>query len=231
MIRQPDYWQEDMGLAFVKDKRNDGYNKLRDLALAGRLVVKDITHGGTLPFAENVIMYFQEKFPNRRVVYILDNIHKLRDYDGKDERVRFKAISEACKNLALRRHIVFMGSVEYTKLPPNTKPTNNNVAESVQFEYDTNFMCHVYNEVGDSPENFTVCHKDVDWRGDSVYLPRVELIAGKNKITEVKRSIFLDFYPAASDYRYVSHETVVRDAQAMKQQRKQDSTGDDPWKE
>jgi len=234
MVRQPNYWQNEMGIPFVIDKRNEGYIKLRDLALQSKLVVKDITHGGTLPFAENLITYFQEKYPGRRIIYILDNIHKLRDYDGKDERVRFKAISEACKNLALRKHVVFMGSVEYTKLPPSTKPSNTNVAESVQFEYDTNFLCHVYNEVSDTPDQFTVCHRDVDWRGDAIYLPRVELIVGKNKITEQKRSIFLDFFPAASDYRYVSHDTVVRDAQNMKAQRKADRIQDeagDPWKE
>jgi len=88
--------------------------------------------------------------------------------------------------------------------------------------------------VSDTPDQFTVCHRDVDWRGDAIYLPRVELIVGKNKITEQKRSIFLDFFPAASDYRYVSHDTVVRDAQNMKAQRKADRIQDeagDPWKE
>jgi DNA primase catalytic core len=234
MIRQPHYWQEEMGLPFVIDKREIGYQKVRELAHQAKLVVKDVSHGSTLPFAENLIVYFQEKYPEKKIVYILDNIHKLRDFDGKDERVRFKAISEACKMLALRRHIVFMGSVEYTKLPPGVKPSNTNVAESVQFEYDTQFICHVYNEIADTPDQFTVCHKDVDWRGDSVYLPRVEMIVGKNKITEQKRSIFLDFFPAASDYRYVSHESVVRDAQSMKAQRRADKAEDeagDPWKE
>ena len=68
------------------------------------------------------------------------------------------------------------------------KPTNNNIAETVQVEYDANFIAHVYNEVGDVPDKFTVCHKDVDCFGASVILPRVELIIGKNKITEQKKS-------------------------------------------
>jgi len=217
MVRQPGYWSKTAGVEYVDEKRSAGYNLLRKVANEGRLVVKDISHGGTLPFAENLIHYFQEKYPDRSVVYILDNIHKLRDYSNKDERVRFKQISEACKNIALRRRCVFMGSVEYTKLPPGIKPSNTNVAESVQFEYDTNFICHVYNELGDTPDSCMVMHRDVDWKGETVILPRIELIVGKNKITEIKRSLFLDFYPPASDYRYVSHETVMHDVHAAKQ--------------
>jgi DNA primase catalytic core len=219
MVRQPLYWQN-LGVDGVIERRDLGYIRLRKLAQEGRLIMKDINHGCDLPFAENLILYYKERYPDRRIVYILDNIHKLRDFDyQKDERVRFKAISEACKGIATRNHITFMGSVEYTKLAAGIRPGDNNIAETVQLQYDANFIAHVYNEMGDSPDSFTVCHRGKDWQNREIWLPRVELIIGKNKITEVKGSVFLDFWPASSDYRTVSRDLVVREAREMKETR------------
>ena len=41
-------------------------------------------------------------------------------------------------------------------------------------------------------------------------------IIGKNKITEQKTSIFMDFWPASSDYRHVDQKTVLEDAKEIK---------------
>ena len=81
-----------------------------------------------------------------------------------------------------------------------------------------------YSEVADTPDNYTVCHKDTDWKGEEVVLPRVELIIGKNKITEMKGSLFLNFWPAASDFRRVSIQQVRDDAQQVKAERGQGSS-------
>jgi replicative DNA helicase len=129
MVRQPNYWTEHVGLAGVGERREEGYKLLRELALQSRLVIKDLNHGSTLPFIENLICYYQDKYPDRKIVYVLDNFHKLRDYDGKDERVRFKALSEAMKAMAIRRRCCVVTSVEYTKLPSGMKPTNHNIGE------------------------------------------------------------------------------------------------------
>ena len=223
MVRQPNYWTSQQGLDFITKRREYGYQKIRDLAVNGRLIIKDVSHGMSLPFAENLISYYQDKYPDRKIVYILDNAHKLRDFEGKDERVRFKTISESCKNIALRKHIAFISSVEYTKLPPGVKPTNYNIAESAQIEYDANFIAHLYNDVADTPEAFTVCHQDLDWKGEEVFLPRIEVIIGKNKITEQKRSLFLDFWPAASDFRKVVHRDVIDGVREMKSKRSRGS--------
>jgi hypothetical protein len=194
MVREPNYWTSTAGIAWVDYKRNIGYAKVRKLAQESKLIVKDVSHGCSLPFAENLICYYQDRFPDRRIVFILDNFHKLRDFNGKDERVRFKAISEAVKNITLRRQCCIMSSVEYTKLAPGAKPSNYNVAES----------------------SFTIFHEEHNWNGEPQYLPRLECIVGKNKISEVKKSFFLDFYPASSDYRGISHKQVLEDAEKNK---------------
>ena len=129
MVRQPKYWEDVLKVSGITEKRNTGYGKLRELAQAGRLIVKDLNHGGSLGFIENIITYFQEKYPERRVVFILDNFHKLRDLEGSDERVRFKALSEATKSIAIRKRCTIIASVEYTKMPPATRPTDTNIGE------------------------------------------------------------------------------------------------------
>jgi DNA primase len=217
MVRQPSYWTNTIGIKDIPERRDAGYKKLRALAQDGKIVIKDINHGASIPFIEHLITYYQGKYPDRRVVYILDNFHKLRDFETKDERVRFKKLSETMKELALRHRCTIFASVEYTKLAAGIKPTNHNIAESAQIEYDANAIIHLYSEVTDQPESFTVCHTSTDWKGNEVFLPRVEFIVGKNKISEQKRSFFLDFWPASSDYTYVDQKTVLEDAKAMKE--------------
>lgn len=225
MVKNPKYWSDELGLTHVNEGRKNGYALVRELGLQGRLVIKDMNHGMSLPFAEHMISYYKDKYPGRRVVYILDNMHKLKDFDSKDERVRFKHLSQELKAMANRHHAAILSSVEYTKLAPGTKPTNHNISESAQIEYDANFIAHLYSEVSDIPDSFNVCHEGQNWKGELVFLPRVEIIIGKNKITEQKLSLFLDFYPASSDYRAVDQATVLSESKVMQEQRKKQMFG------
>ena len=212
MIRRPEFW-DGLGVHDVQEKREAGYSKVFELAKEGKLVVKDVTHGGSLAFAECLIQYYKNKYPGRRVVYFLDNFHKLTDFAGaKDERVRFKQLSQSIKSMAEHQQVAVITSVEYTKLAPGIKPTNYNISETAQITYDANFIAHLYSEVSELPGTYSICHRDKNWKGESQDLPRVELIIGKNKITEVKHSIFFDFWPSSSDYRYVSQEVVANEA-------------------
>lgn len=217
MVRQPNYWHQTVGIQDVLDRRNSGYSKIRNLAQDGRLIIKDIKHGCSIPFMENIICYYKDQYPDRRIVFILDNFHKLRDFDGKDERVRFKQMSEAVKSITLRHRCCVVSSIEYTKLPPGVKPTNHNIGESGQIEYDASAIIHIYNEVADKPTEYTVCHQDTNWQGEMQDLPRNEFIIGKNKVSEIKKSFFLDFWPASSDFRNVNQQKVLEEAKDRKE--------------
>jgi hypothetical protein len=133
-----------------------------------------------------------------------------------DERVRNKTLSQATKRLAEKLHIPIISSVEYVKMIPGTRPTNNSVSETKQILYDANYLIHVYSELADVPAQATVCHHDIDYLGRQVMLPRLECIVGKNKISDWKGSFFLDFWPAASDFRHISQNQVIKDRKKMK---------------
>ena len=217
MVRQPHYWSQVVNIPNINDKRNLGYTKVRELAQQGKLIVKDIKHGSTLSFIENLICYYKDKHPERKVVFILDNFHKLRDFAGsKDERVRFKALSESVKAITLRHRCCFIATVEYTKVPPGIKPHNNLISETTQIEYDASVILHLYSDVADNPHSFSICHESLNHNGEKVFLPRVECIIGKNKITEIKKSFFLDFWPASSDFACVNQKKVLQESERMK---------------
>lgn len=204
-VRQPNYWKEIV--EGLEEKRSYGYARVLDEARKGKLVVKDI--GTTLSFAENLIRHHQTKNPDARIIYILDNFHKLTDLGGYDERIRNKLLSQMMKNMVTRNHITALASVEYTKLSPGIKPTKSNILETGQVAYDANFICHLYSEMADLPDSFQNCHYGTNWKGETVPLPRIEMLVDKNKITERKGHLFFDFWPANSNFRMVKQSEVV----------------------
>jgi len=213
-VRQPNYWTPKV--SNLEDRRTAGYKSVMKLAQEGKLVVKDLNHGGSITFAETLVQFYKDQYPNRRVVYILDNFHKLSGFNQKDERVRFKLLSKAMKDMATKLHIPVISSVEYTKLPPGVKPNKSNISESVAMEYDTNFIAHLYSEFTDLPDAYSIYHTDKDWTGASIPLPRIEMLVDKNKITDCKGYLYFDFWPASSDYRSVSQTQVRADALVAK---------------
>ena len=186
------------------DRRSFGYQKVAELAQEGKLIVKDASAGGSLAYGESLVKYYQDKYPERQIIYFLDNFHKLNEASGmseKDERIKIKSFSHYVKNnIAVKYHIPVIATVEYTKLEPTKRPTNNNVAESVSIEYDCNLMCHLYNDMHAQGAAAKLYHRTIV-DGEEVRLPRIEMSIGKNKITSFKDKMYFDFYPASSMYR------------------------------
>lgn len=196
--------------------RNEGYQKILGLAKEGRLIVKDSSSGTTLAYGESLIKYYQDKYPDKKVIYFLDNFHKLHDTSGeKDERLKFKSLANYAKErIAKKYHVPVIATVEYTKLEPTHRPTNNNVSESVQLEYDCNFLAHLYNDMHGRGLNAQIYHNAMI-NGEEVQLPRIEMSIGKNKITSFKDRLYFDFYPASSIYKCCDRSVAKRDLESM----------------
>jgi hypothetical protein len=64
--------------------------------------------------------------------------------------------------------------------------------------------------------SFSICHESLNHNGEKIFLPRIECIIGKNKITEIKKSFFLDFWPASSDFSCVNQKKVLQESERMK---------------
>jgi DNA primase catalytic core len=222
-VGNPKYWTSQKGISEenLYRMREVGYSQVLQLARDSRLLVKDVSNGKSMSYVESLISYHSKR--SEKVLYILDNFHKL-DWLSHEtnERVRWKKISQKVKELAEYYHVSIMATVEYPKIPSGIKPNDNNIGESNQLLYDANFTLHLYNEMADVPDSFSICHQGLNARGENIFLPRVEAIIGKSKISSVRGSFFLDFWPDSSDYRWVDQATVIRDQQSMKQEGSED---------
>ena len=208
-------------------RRDKGYDAVRKLMKDGRLILKDSDDGISLAYADTLIGYYKNRFPDRNVVYILDNFHKLQDYQNADERVRFKALSTQIKALATKHHVAILSTVEYTKLLKGQKPSNNNIGETGQIEYDTNFICHMYSDLHEMGEG-AATHYHVASATDAEEpkkMPRIECVVGKNKISSFKGSVWLDFHPDNSDFDYVNPSVPQEDQRQAKAEKKTRESG------
>lgn len=202
-VKNPNYWKEkDNNFDSLMLRREQGYQDIQRLVREGRLVIKDATHGTSLAFSESLIKYYTEKYPDRRIVYILDNFHKIRDFEGLDERIKFKTASQQIKFLTVTYHITTLCTMEYTKLPAGTKPSNDNIAETVQMEYDANLIAHLWNGMHEKGDQATadMYHSVLGVNGPE-RRPIVEINIGKNKINSFKDKLYLKFFPASSDFK------------------------------
>jgi DNA primase len=213
--------------ADISERRDVGYGILSDMVRTGRLVIKDANDGQSLAFVESLMRYYREKYRDRTLVYVLDNFHKLRDLaDASAGREMYRAMSQKMKYLAGKYHCCVICTVEYRKFAAGDRPTNQELSETTQLEYDANLVLHVYNEMhekGDQAQDFHVSPK-----GDQlVKMPRIEINFGKNKITDFKNKLFFDFFPASSDFVGVPFDIVVKQREDQKE-KKGDDDGEYP---
>jgi DNA primase catalytic core len=201
--------------------RERGYDRLITLIKSGRFVMKDANDGFSLSYADRLIRYYKDKYPDKKIVYVLDNFHKLSDFqNGKgDERTRFKQMSTVMKNMATRHHISLQSTVEYPKLAQGQIPTNGNIGETAQVAYDANLICHLYNELHEWGDKAKHYHLGIDGDGDSVRMPRIMVNFGKNKISPYKGRQWYDFYPEQSDFHFVE-ESVMEEVNSEEEEKK-----------
>jgi len=184
------------------DRREAGYSVVRELIRKGRIIIKDANDGASIAYANQVIRYYKERYPDRNIVYVLDNFHKLQDFKALgrgDERVRFKQMSQVMKDLATRWHICIFATVEYKKVEQGKRGTNADIGETGQIEYDANFVMHIYNEMHEMGDQAGLFHVD-NQDGELKKLPVIEGDVGKNKITAFKNKLYFSFWPASSDF-------------------------------
>lgn len=209
-VADPNYHKRETPNINIDDRREEGYSLIKELMKNGRLILKDSNHGKSIAFADRLIKYYTHKYPGRNIVYILDNFHKLQDFHSSkgDERTRFKALSTIMKDLATSNHVCIITTVEYRKTQGNNRAGNQDVAETVQIEYDANLIAHVHNELHEKKQKAKIYHMEtID--GEPINCPTIEIEIGKNKITSFKSSLWFDFFPHCSDFIYVSDHQIL----------------------
>jgi DNA primase catalytic core len=222
-VRDPNWWiKSGRESEDLLQHRERGYDELITLGKSGHFVMKDANDGHSLSYIDRLIRYYKDKYPDRNLVYILDNFHKLQDFEsikGGDERVRFKIMSGLMKAMATRHHVCILSTVEYPKLQQGQIPTNENISETKKISYDANLLCHMYNDLhewGDKAEHY---HISLDGENSPVKMPRIMINYGKNKISPFKGRQWYDFYPEQSDFIYVE-DSVMEEVEKQDEEKK-----------
>ena len=206
----------------INAAREYGYQKLKELVATGRLMVRSGENGSpTLSFANDWVTFTRKRYPDREIIYMLDNFHRLKDFAHFEERIRFKKLSDAAKEMSKKHDMCTWATVEYNKMGSSMgKPTNNSISESIAMEYDANVITHVYNDLHSRRDEATVYFWREDSLGQRYKAPRVEVIFGKNKINEYKGTMFFDFYTEQSMYVPVPYVTAMEDKKIAEEERR-----------
>lgn len=222
-VLDPNYYTRNGGNSDLTERREAGYNTIEKMIKGGRLIVKDANDGNSIAFADRLIRYYKNKYPKRNLVYILDNFHKLHDFEqmGGDERVRFKKISNVMKGLATRHHIAVLSTVEYRKTDHGKKATNEDISETGQIEYDASLIAHIFNEVHDLGEEKATSIHLMETKTGIKILPRLEVLISKNKISNFKNRLFFNFWPENSDCSEVEMKVAIKESKQLGEQKGQ----------
>jgi DNA primase catalytic core len=181
------------------DKFNLGWKNI--LAFQeNKLVIRDVTSGNDLDTLERHINKYYEKYPDKKVVVILDNFHKL---GGKSKGVRREDIvdkSERIKEISNIYNLPIIMTVELKKLYAQRRPTLEDISESAQIEYDCDIALLLHNEL----------HNDkltpLKWEYNKMMMPFLEVDIAKNKETSAKQMIPYKFTTTKSSFKEVDDD-------------------------
>jgi len=204
-IATPFLYKNNIEYDAIMEEKEISYRNLLELSRENKMVVLDSNGGRSIDYIRNTVRNYTELFPDKRVIMFIDNFH-LVDMPGyEDGRTKYKNLSNALKQVAVQFDSTIISTVEYTKIPKGIKPSNNNLAETVQLEYDSNCIMHLYSELHDLREESPKFFLGPD--GVTKY-PIIEEAFGKNKINSFKGDIFYKFYPEKAFYMEVTRQQV-----------------------
>jgi replicative DNA helicase len=207
-VSSPKYWANQEGHEYVPEMREQGYRKVMQMIKEERLVIKDASDGQSLTYAESLVKFYREKYPERNIVLFCDNFHKYPDYAEMSGHERIKRISNHLKNMTVANHITVVSTVEYRKLAPGEKPTNLAIAESRALAYDSTAIIHLHNDLHHTDEDSSVLvHEDDEGK----IMPRIWVKFGKNKISGFEGRLFVDLFGYAGTCRAVDTEIALKE--------------------
>lgn len=177
-----------------------------------RFTVYDANNGTTIRHLEDYIRRTQERYPDDQIIAILDNFHKLTDFGSfTDDKTKNAYCVSMIKNLTTKYDVPIFMTVELRKLQSmSTKPTMNDLKDTVQISYDADMIWLLHNEMHINPDT-QLSWNSVGEDGLKVTKkPIIELSIVKNKETGWKGTIMLKFDDERSSFKEVPREELNR---------------------
>lgn len=190
---------------------NKGWDTIEKLMRGGRFDLKDASHSATISFAEGWIDHVRNQYPERNILFILDNFHRLRGVPGSGERERLEAASDAIFMLTKTKGITAICTMELRKREsPSSRPRIEDLKGSKRFEYDNSVIVMMHNPMHSKLQYDA--NKDAWTDRDGVPKPVLNAFFDKNKVTSFKGMIPFRFRTETSQIlsRYDDSRQFVR---------------------
>ena len=192
-------------------RRDKAYERVLDLMRNERLIIKDAKSGNTLSYAKGVVRHYRRKYPDKKIVLVIDNTHNLGDHsDLKEIRDRYTRIAVTMKNGIVNKYdCLVLASVEYRKKSGSNEPleiqlpNNDRIAEARAFKYMAQWIGHMYSDITERPTKYTVFYQD-PVTGE--HRPRVIMLHSKTKINRWKGVQYMDFHSGCSAFEEVGSD-------------------------
>ncbi len=126
----------------------------KDMGMAGRFVIKDARAGSTIDHMERMIRSYQDKYPDRKLIYFFDNFHKLQDYPETDTRKKYEACSKRLKHMTLIYDFPLITTAELRKIDSRKDrvPRSDDIKETGTIYYDSDVMWLIHNDLNVDPD-------------------------------------------------------------------------------
>jgi len=206
-----------------REKWEKSWCHIKDIM--GSFQIYDSTDGTTIGALERYIRTSQEKYPDKQVIAILDNFHKLTDFTGQEDRTKHAYCASMIKNLTTKYDDPIFMTVELRKLMSMTqRPTMNDLKDTVQISYDADMIWLLHNDLHVNPETTYRWVSSTDDLSARRECPIVELAIVKNKETGWKGTIYLEFEDKLSAFKECIDQKALRSKQCERGLKK-DTTG------
>lgn len=177
----------------------DAYDELGKLQ--DRIIIKDDDDGFTTFAMEKHINEAVKKYPNKKIVFFLDNYHRLGDVDsGKWEDL--DSTAKRIKRMSKRFNIPMLINVELRKTEWSSRATMRDVKGTGNIEYVSDMVMILHQPYHVDQKSF------LTWTNKGRICPINELEFPKNKISGFKSSIYMKFAPANSRYEEMSQSEI-----------------------
>ena len=210
------------------DKDRDIYYEvdqtLRALLSEEKLIVIDSEDGPNLSTLEKHIRYIRQRYPNKKLLCILDNSHNMQDFPYLERTARMTEIVDSLKHLTGKYHMCLIATAEYRKNMPGdisklVLPVDDDLADARAFMYRPNAILHVYNDLHDRKEYAEIIYKE-----NGRPKPRLLVILSKNKITSWKDRLILDLDTDMVTLRQVDNARAIAELEMLQQDKESGNT-------
>ena len=178
---------------------------VRDLVRGGHLLVKDQRMGTTAEDMISWIANMQRKFPDRQIVFFLDNFHKI---SGEaEERIKYKNASQLFLEKMGSMGFSIVATMEITKDEMQKRSDFTAGAESGQMAFDLKLCGNVFNEMGTMRNKMGTKLFWIDSK--NVRRPIFEVFYSKNKVSTYKDTLYYMFNDEKGDMEEIGDKDAL----------------------